>query len=131
MLLAIRNKLKKALPDDCAIGYSCKHTKSKRREEVINPAVLTEITQWRSSWSRLWIPFCLGWCRRYLCGPIGVGINVRNTLSLSYLSKTNRSNRAPTSGGQYHWTSMLAPRSCMKLMSYLTGGYTISGAIQK
>ncbi|KAJ5746115.1 choline transport protein [Penicillium odoratum] len=28
---------------------------------------------------------------------------------------------APTSGGQYHWCSMLAPRSCMKLLSYLTG----------
>ncbi|KXG47465.1 Amino acid/polyamine transporter I [Penicillium griseofulvum] len=34
---------------------------------------------------------------------------------------------APTSGGQYHWTSMLAPRSCMKLMSYLTGWLTVIG----
>ncbi|KAJ5782953.1 hypothetical protein N7457_004727 [Penicillium paradoxum] len=34
---------------------------------------------------------------------------------------------APTSGGQYHWTSMLAPQSCMKLMSYLTGWLTVIG----
>ncbi|OQD63837.1 hypothetical protein PENPOL_c008G04044 [Penicillium polonicum] len=34
---------------------------------------------------------------------------------------------APTSGGQYHWTSMLAPRSCMKIMSYLTGWLTVIG----
>ncbi|KAJ5279372.1 choline transport protein [Penicillium angulare] len=34
---------------------------------------------------------------------------------------------APTSGGQYHWCSMLAPRSCMKLISYLTGWLTVIG----
>ena len=28
---------------------------------------------------------------------------------------------APTSGGQYHWVSMLAPASARKFMSYLTG----------
>ncbi|KAE8153192.1 amino acid/polyamine transporter I [Aspergillus avenaceus] len=28
---------------------------------------------------------------------------------------------APTSGGQYHWCSMLAPPSAMKLLSYITG----------
>lgn len=29
--------------------------------------------------------------------------------------------RAPTSGGQYHWTSMLAPRSSYKFYSFLAG----------
>lgn len=29
--------------------------------------------------------------------------------------------RAPTSGGQYHWCAMLAPTSCMKFLSYITG----------
>ena len=29
--------------------------------------------------------------------------------------------RAPTSGGQYHWVSELAPRSCQKYLSYLNG----------
>ncbi|KAI9040337.1 choline transport protein [Aspergillus affinis] len=34
---------------------------------------------------------------------------------------------APTSGGQYHWCSMLAPPSAMKLLSYLTGWLTVIG----
>ncbi|GES59362.1 choline transport protein [Aspergillus terreus] len=34
---------------------------------------------------------------------------------------------APTSGGQYHWCSMLAPASFMKLFSYLTGWLTVIG----
>ena len=29
--------------------------------------------------------------------------------------------RAPTSGGQYHWTFMLAPASCRKFFSYIMG----------
>ncbi|KAE8317690.1 putative amino acid permease [Aspergillus transmontanensis] len=31
------------------------------------------------------------------------------------------SSMAPTSGGQYHWCAMLAPPSCMKFYSYITG----------
>lgn len=31
--------------------------------------------------------------------------------------------RAPTSGGQYHWISMLAPTSCRKFTSYTMGRY--------
>ncbi|ATZ57211.1 hypothetical protein BCIN_14g03710 [Botrytis cinerea B05.10] len=34
---------------------------------------------------------------------------------------------APTSGGQYHWVSMLAPPSCAKFLSYLTGWLTLGG----
>lgn len=34
---------------------------------------------------------------------------------------------APTSGGQYHWVAMLAPRSCSKFLSYITGWLTIAG----
>ncbi|TQS32631.1 hypothetical protein Golomagni_07048, partial [Golovinomyces magnicellulatus] len=34
---------------------------------------------------------------------------------------------APTSGGQYHWVAMLAPRSCAKFLSYLTGWITAAG----
>ncbi|KFA69706.1 hypothetical protein S40285_08105 [Stachybotrys chlorohalonatus IBT 40285] len=34
---------------------------------------------------------------------------------------------APTSGGQYHWVAMLAPRSCAKFLSYLTGWLTVGG----
>ncbi|KAB8230922.1 amino acid/polyamine transporter I [Aspergillus alliaceus] len=34
---------------------------------------------------------------------------------------------APTAGGQYHWCSMLAPPSAMKLSSYVTGWLTVIG----
>lgn len=34
---------------------------------------------------------------------------------------------APTSGGQYHWVSMLAPRSSQKLLSYIAGWLTVTG----
>lgn len=34
---------------------------------------------------------------------------------------------APTSGGQYHWVAMLAPRSCAKFLSYITGWITATG----
>ncbi|KAM6506452.1 hypothetical protein FSOLCH5_013433 [Fusarium solani] len=34
---------------------------------------------------------------------------------------------APTSGGQYHWVAMMAPRSCAKFLSYLIGILTVGG----
>ncbi|KAL4925686.1 putative GABA permease [Aspergillus undulatus] len=34
---------------------------------------------------------------------------------------------APTSGGQYHWVSMLAPRFCVKFLSYISGWLTVIG----
>lgn len=34
---------------------------------------------------------------------------------------------APTSGGQYHWVSMLAPPSSRKFLGYLTGWLAITG----
>lgn len=34
---------------------------------------------------------------------------------------------APTSGGQYHWVSMLAPPSTRKFLGYLTGWLTLTG----
>ncbi|KAA8616875.1 PotE Amino acid transporter [Pyrenophora tritici-repentis] len=34
---------------------------------------------------------------------------------------------APTSGGQYHWVSMLAPRRSQKLLSYISGWLTLCG----
>jgi choline transport protein len=34
---------------------------------------------------------------------------------------------APTSGGQYHWVAMLAPRSCARFLSYVTGWLTLGG----
>jgi choline transport protein len=35
--------------------------------------------------------------------------------------------RMPTSGGQYHWVFMLAPRNSKKLLSYVSGWLTLLG----
>ena len=40
---------------------------------------------------------------------------------LVYLSLSEMASMAPTSGGQYHWVSEFAPRSCQKYLSYITG----------
>ncbi|OKL57711.1 hypothetical protein UA08_06903 [Talaromyces atroroseus] len=37
------------------------------------------------------------------------------------------SSMAPTSGGQYHWVSMLAPSNVQKLLSYVIGWLTVVG----
>ncbi|OOO06302.1 hypothetical protein OAory_01019630 [Aspergillus oryzae] len=38
-----------------------------------------------------------------------------------------RKGGAPTSGGQYHWVSEFAPRSCQKPLSYITGWVCVLG----
>jgi amino acid transporter len=43
------------------------------------------------------------------------------------------SSAIPTAGGQYHWVSLLAPRSCKRFFSYITGERrpVPSGCIEK
>lgn len=36
-------------------------------------------------------------------------------------SMAEMASMAPTSGGQYHWVSEFAPRSCQRFLSYITG----------
>ncbi|KAF7513739.1 hypothetical protein GJ744_007790 [Endocarpon pusillum] len=40
---------------------------------------------------------------------------------LVYASLAEMASMAPTSGGQYHWVSEFAPRSCQRYLSYLIG----------
>ncbi|KAJ5370884.1 choline transport protein [Penicillium cataractarum] len=56
-------------------------------------------------------------------GFIFVWVGVAST----FVVLSELASMAPTSGGQYHWCSMLAPRSVMKLFSYLTGWLTVIG----
>ena len=44
-----------------------------------------------------------------------------------YTSVAELASMAPTSGGQYHWVSEFAPRSCQKYLSYLTGWLCFTG----
>ncbi|KAA6406935.1 MAG: amino acid transporter [Lasallia pustulata] len=42
-------------------------------------------------------------------------------------SMAEMASMAPTSGGQYHWVSEFAPKSCQKFLSYLTGWICVLG----
>ncbi|KAK0510423.1 hypothetical protein JMJ35_006855 [Cladonia borealis] len=44
-----------------------------------------------------------------------------------FITMAELSSMAPTSGGQYHWVSMLAPQSSRKFLSFLTGWLTATG----
>ncbi|KAG6989781.1 amino acid polyamine transporter I protein [Physcia stellaris] len=44
-----------------------------------------------------------------------------------YTTMGELASMAPTSGGQYHWISMLAPSFCKKFVSYITGWLVICG----
>ncbi|KAI1500853.1 amino acid transporter [Biscogniauxia marginata] len=48
------------------------------------------------------------------------------TLSI-FITLSELVSMAPTSGGQYHWVSMLAPPSSRKFCGYITGWLTITG----
>ncbi|KAI0393304.1 putative GABA permease [Xylariaceae sp. FL0594] len=48
------------------------------------------------------------------------------TLSI-FATLSELASMAPTSGGQYHWVSMLAPPSSRKALGYMTGWLTITG----
>lgn len=108
-----------------SIGFFCKHTRSKDSSRPSIAQVLRVFTQWWPGWCSIWISLRVGRCRSDICDSFRVGINV--CANLYFFSHRNRRltlHRAPTSGGQYHWCSMLAPPSMMKLLSYLTGGLT-------
>ncbi|KAA6414477.1 MAG: amino acid transporter [Lasallia pustulata] len=42
-------------------------------------------------------------------------------------SMAEMASMAPTSGGQYHWVSEFAPKSCQKFLSYVTGWICVLG----
>ncbi|KAL8635957.1 MAG: hypothetical protein Q9228_006601, partial [Teloschistes exilis] len=44
-----------------------------------------------------------------------------------FLTLAEMASMAPTSSGQYHWAAMLAPPSCRKILSYLTGWLAVTG----
>ncbi|KAI1114884.1 amino acid/polyamine transporter I [Nemania sp. NC0429] len=48
------------------------------------------------------------------------------TLSV-FATLSEMASMAPTSGGQYHWVSMLAPPTYRKFLSYITGWLTLTG----
>lgn len=61
----------------------------------------------------------------YFWGLLGVGlIHLCVAFSLSELASAY-----PNAGGQYYWTSQLAPRKIARALSYFTGAFSWAGAM--
>ncbi|KAK2731832.1 hypothetical protein FQN57_003081, partial [Myotisia sp. PD_48] len=54
-------------------------------------------------------------------------ISVSAGFALVFASIAEMASMAPTAGGQYHWVSEFAPRSCQKYLSYITGWLCTTG----
>ncbi|KAJ5860478.1 amino acid/polyamine transporter I [Penicillium soppii] len=61
------------------------------------------------------------------CTVLGTWEGLLGTFTTSLNNGGSAGAVAPTSGGQYHWCAMLAPNSCMKFLSYITGWVTVIG----
>lgn len=80
-------------------------------------------SQWRASWTGIRLFGCLCWyiISVYYVGRTGLYVCTPPLHCIFFEADKWSSARAPTSGGQYHWVAMLAPRSCRNFLSYITG----------
>ena len=62
-----------------------------------------------------------------LAGTVWVYIGIWIFTIPVTLSLAEMASMAPTSGGQYHWTSEFAPPSCQKFLSYVVGWLSATG----
>ncbi|KAJ5827392.1 hypothetical protein N7447_004155 [Penicillium robsamsonii] len=60
-------------------------------------------------------------------GAVYVYIFAWTGTACCFVALSELASMAPTSGGQYHWCAMLAPISCMKFLSYITGWVAVVG----
>ena len=85
--------------------------------------------QWRSRGYGLDVPNHRAriWHSYPVHGGDGIDVSVRVAPGMVYSDSFNH-NRAPTSGGQYHWVSEFAPRSAQKFLSFVTGMSSTRGS---
>ncbi|PYH88862.1 choline transport protein [Aspergillus ellipticus CBS 707.79] len=83
----------------------------------------TILASWEGILSTFTVPFENG-------GPAGTVYSFLvvwlGTFS-TFLTMSELVSMAPTSGGQYHWVSMMSPRWCQKYLSFLTGWLIVIG----
>ncbi|PWY92269.1 GABA transporter [Aspergillus heteromorphus CBS 117.55] len=83
----------------------------------------TILASWEGILSTFTIPFENG-------GPAGTIYSFllvwAGTFS-TFLTMSELVSMAPTSGGQYHWVSMMSPKWCQKYLSFLTGWLIVIG----
>ncbi|KAF2869233.1 amino acid/polyamine transporter I [Massariosphaeria phaeospora] len=121
----IRTRSKAAETDEAALSRLGKKTVLKRRFGFLSTLGFscTVLITWEASL----ILFLVGLQNG---GPAGVvyGYLVvwAGTIS-TFMVLCELVSMAPTSGGQYHWVAMLAPRSQRKVLSYVSGWLTVCG----
>ncbi|KAJ5098388.1 choline transport protein [Penicillium argentinense] len=79
------------------------------------------------TWEGIVVLFLQAYENGGLAGAVYGFIFVWVGVASTFVVLSELASMAPTSGGQYHWCSMLAPRSAMKIISYLTGWLTVIG----
>ncbi|PYI05166.1 GABA transporter [Aspergillus sclerotiicarbonarius CBS 121057] len=113
------------LPDDQGLGRVGKKQILKRRFGFLSILGFscTVLASWEGILSTFTVPFEDG-------GPAGTVYSFLvvwlGTFS-TFLTLSELVSMAPTSGGQYHWVSMMSPRWCQKYLSFLTGWLIVIG----
>ncbi|KAM0129582.1 hypothetical protein ACHAO1_008441 [Botrytis cinerea] len=102
--------------DDREMAYFGKRQQLKRNFGFLSIAGF--VCSLLSTWEGMFAVFLYGFQNG---GPAG--------LVTSHRELTNLTDglRMPLSGGQYHWVSILAPKSHAKFLSYMTGWLTVIG----
>ncbi|TVY16639.1 putative amino-acid permease [Lachnellula arida] len=79
------------------------------------------------TWEGIFLLFGINFANGGSAGSIYGFLIVRLGTLAIFATMGELASMAPTSGGQYHWVSMLAPPSAQKFMSYLIGWITVVG----
>ncbi|PYH93788.1 amino acid transporter [Aspergillus ellipticus CBS 707.79] len=83
----------------------------------------TLIASWEVVLTMMSSPLVDGGTAGFIWGFVVVTVGVL----LLFASLAEMASMAPTAGGQYHWVSEFAPRSCQKFLSYITGWLCATG----
>jgi hypothetical protein len=103
-------------------AHFCSPYKSKRYRCLCGMYLSSGLNniQWRPCRRSVWVYLRLGRHRCNLRYAVRNGVDVSTMYRKRAMVQTDRC-RAPTSGGQYHWCSMLASPRASKFSSYVTG----------
>ncbi|PWY88030.1 amino acid transporter [Aspergillus sclerotioniger CBS 115572] len=83
----------------------------------------TLIASWEVVLTMMSSPLVDGGTAGFIWGFLVVSVGVL----LLFASLAEMASMAPTAGGQYHWVSEFAPKSCQKFLSYITGWLCATG----
>ncbi|PVH99940.1 choline transport protein [Periconia macrospinosa] len=79
------------------------------------------------TWEGVLLLFSISFTNGGFAGSVYEFILVWLGTLASFATMGELASMAPTAGGQYHWTNMLAPKSCRKFLSYMIGWLTMIG----